>query len=219
MGGAKPGRPVRTPRRTLRRPAHQTAEMPPIVAKAERPLRTKRARVFGGAARAGGGGGAKQSRLVLTPRPSHETAVSAVVTSVALNDNIDTATSGPVPSHNADKTRGEAAIPTRREQAEKVWSGIERGLIRLVRTPTKAWADAPPGLLVVLPGAKGHRKYIYNIRNRLKATGFTFNPEKKLWWLLKPPGYPDIDMPDDGKDSDDGDAGVTAAVVAASKKE
>ena len=37
-----------------------------------------------------------------------------------------------------------------------------------------------------------------HLQHPLKATGFKFNPEKKLWWCEKPPGYPDIDVPDDG---------------------
>ena len=40
----------------------------------------------------------------------------------------------------------------------------------------------PSGLLVALPGAKGHKNYIYNIKDRLKAEGFHWDEQHKLWF-------------------------------------
>ena len=55
-------------------------------------------------------------------------------------------------------------------------------MIKVVQTPVSEWPDAPPGLLVVLPGAKGHANYVYNIKDRLKEIGFQWNEEVKLWY-------------------------------------
>lgn len=77
---------------------------------------------------------------------------------------------------------------------EKVGSAIERRLIKIVPTPVPEWPDAPPDLLVVLPGAKGHRNYIFNIKDRLKADGFHWDEAHKLWYhthakLAPPEGF------------------------------
>ena len=76
---------------------------------------------------------------------------------------------------------------------EKLFSGVERKLIKFVLAPDAAvtaagWADARPGIHVVLPGAKGHRAYIYQIKERLKEAGFQWNPDVKLWWREAPHG-------------------------------
>ena len=77
---------------------------------------------------------------------------------------------------------------------EKLASAIfDRKLIKFVLTPDAAveaagWPDAPAGLVVVLPGVKGHKSYIYNIKDRLKEAQFLWNPEKKLWYRVAPEG-------------------------------
>ena len=53
------------------------------------------------------------------------------------------------------------------------------------------WTDAPVGLHVVLPGIKGHKAYIFNIKDRLKTAGYQWNPDKKLWWAHAPHGVDD----------------------------
>ena len=53
------------------------------------------------------------------------------------------------------------------------------------------WPDAPPGLHVVLPGIKGHKAYIFQIKDRLKTAGYQWNPDKKLWWAHAPDGVDD----------------------------
>ena len=69
---------------------------------------------------------------------------------------------------------------------QKLRSSIERKLIKITLTPDAAvsakWPSAPPGVHVVMPGVKGHTAYIFKIRERLKARGFQWNPEAKLWW-------------------------------------
>ena len=74
--------------------------------------------------------------------------------------------------------------------ADKVWSSIERRLIKVVPTPVPEWPGAPLGLLVVLPGAKGHANYIFNIRDRLKEIGYQWNDEVKLWYDNDAEGAP-----------------------------
>ena len=69
---------------------------------------------------------------------------------------------------------------------EKLRSSIERKLIKIALTPDAAvsakWPSAPPGIHVVMPGEKGHPAYIFQIKDRLKARGFQWNAEAKLWW-------------------------------------
>jgi len=55
---------------------------------------------------------------------------------------------------------------------EKLASGVERKLIKFVERD---------GFWVVEPGDRGHPKYIYNIRERLKADNFTFDGKVKKW--------------------------------------
>ena len=79
---------------------------------------------------------------------------------------------------------------------QKLGSAIERKLIKFVLTPDKAvaaagWPDAPEGLHVVLPGIKGHKSYIFQIKDRLKTAGYQWNPDKKLWWAHAPDGVHD----------------------------
>ena len=74
--------------------------------------------------------------------------------------------------------------------ADKLWSSIERRMIKVVPTPVPEWPGAPLGMLVVLPGTKGHSSYIYNIKERLKAVGFQWNAEMKLWYLDDAEGAP-----------------------------
>ena len=69
---------------------------------------------------------------------------------------------------------------------QKLNSGIERKLIKVVLTPHRdvsgKWPGAPPGIQVVIPGDKGHPAYIFQIKDRLKTSGFQWSPEPKLWW-------------------------------------
>ena len=69
---------------------------------------------------------------------------------------------------------------------EKLRSSVERKLIKIALTPDAAvsakWPSAPPGIHVVMPGAKGHPAYIFQIKERLKSRGFEWNPQAKLWW-------------------------------------
>lgn len=74
------------------------------------------------------------------------------------------------------------AMVTEGSDTEKVWSGIERKLIKIVQPSSSEWPNPPPGVHVVLPGTKGHKAYIFNIRGRLKAIGFRWNAEHKLWY-------------------------------------
>ena len=85
------------------------------------------------------------------------------------------------------KTRKRASVIAGMTNAQAIKSGVERGLLKVVRTPHPAveeagWADAPEGLLVVLPGPKGHPAYIYQIKDRLKLSLFEWNANVKLWW-------------------------------------
>jgi hypothetical protein len=69
---------------------------------------------------------------------------------------------------------------------QKLRSSVERQLIKFVQTPDAAvsakWPSAPPGIHVVMPGAKGHPAYIFQIKDRLKSRGFEWDPQAKLWW-------------------------------------
>ena len=69
---------------------------------------------------------------------------------------------------------------------QKLNSGIERKLIKVVLTPHPSvsgkWPGAPPGIQVVVPGELGHSAYIFQIKDRLKNSGFTWCPDPKMWW-------------------------------------
>ena len=66
--------------------------------------------------------------------------------------------------------------------ADKLVSGVERGLIRLLITPAPEFPNFPAGHALVVPGPKGHARYVINIRDRLKQAGFAFDPETKAWF-------------------------------------
>jgi hypothetical protein len=78
--------------------------------------------------------------------------------------------------------------------AAKILSGVERKLIQLLDSEADAvalqevWPAAPGSCLVVVPGAKGDKSYIYLIRERLKAEGFKFDGEAKMWYRRSFPG-------------------------------
>ena len=65
-------------------------------------------------------------------------------------------------------------------EAEKIMSGVERQLIKLLDSDSdedaaelaRVWPNAPPSCVVVVPGVKGHFKYIMNIKDRLAGEGF-----------------------------------------------
>ena len=85
------------------------------------------------------------------------------------------------------KTKKRASVTVGMTNAQAIHSGVERGLLKIVRTPHPAveeagWADAPEGLFVVLPGPNGHASYIFQIKDRLKRSLFEWNPSVKLWW-------------------------------------
>ena len=65
---------------------------------------------------------------------------------------------------------------------EKLESGVERGLLSLKDSPLDEWPGLAAGYVVALPGPKGHRAYLYNIRDRLKKDGFVFHNTVKLWY-------------------------------------
>ena len=65
---------------------------------------------------------------------------------------------------------------------EKLESGVERGLLSFKDSPLDEWPGLTAGYVVALPGTKGHRAYLYNIRDRLKKDGFVFNNMVKLWY-------------------------------------
>ena len=65
---------------------------------------------------------------------------------------------------------------------EKLESGIQRGLLSFKDSPLDEWPGLEAGYVIALPGSKGHRAYLYNIRDRLKKAGFVFSDSKKLWY-------------------------------------
>lgn len=65
---------------------------------------------------------------------------------------------------------------------EKLESGVKRGLVSFKFSPLEEWPGLAAGYVVAVPGAKGHRAYLYNIRDRLKKAGFIFNDSVKLWY-------------------------------------
>ena len=91
---------------------------------------------------------------------------------------------GAVVSKKAKKPRKKRPSVTdgMKTNGEKVWSAIQRRKIKIVPAPVPEWPDAPPNTLVVLPGAKGHKAYIYQIKDRLYDIGFHWNAEHKLWY-------------------------------------
>ena len=85
-----------------------------------------------------------------------------------------------------------------KSDAEKILSGVQRELIQLLDSDVDAvalrdvWPTAPRSCLVVVPGPKGHKSYIYLIRQRLKAEGFEFDGDSKLWFRRIFPGQPTL---------------------------
>ena len=73
---------------------------------------------------------------------------------------------------------------------EKLWSAIERRIIKIVPPSSPEWPDPPPDIHVVLPGTKGHVAYIFKVKDRLKAAGFRWNAENKLWYREGLQGVP-----------------------------
>ena len=78
--------------------------------------------------------------------------------------------------------------------AEKILSAVDRGLIELVDSDAskakldEIWKLAPTPCVVVVPGPKGVKQYIYHIRERLKMEGFLFDGDTKLWYRPKRSG-------------------------------
>ena len=81
--------------------------------------------------------------------------------------------------------------------AEKLMSGVQRELIRILDADTQPdelrehWPDHPPACEVVVPGPRGHAKYIGNIADRLEALGFAFG---KFPHRSKRPGQPSAEL-------------------------
>ena len=92
-------------------------------------------------------------------------------------------------------TKKKKSVTDGMSNVEKIDSGVKRELIRFVYTPDAELPDVPAGLRVVLPGPKGRNNYIFNIKDRLKEAGFSFNPKLKLWWDVPPD---DAAQPGDG---------------------
>ena len=69
-----------------------------------------------------------------------------------------------------------------KSNSAKLESGVDRGLIRLLVTPTPEFPSFQQGFALVVPGPKGHAKYVINIRDRLKQAGFMFDAETKAWF-------------------------------------
>ncbi len=93
------------------------------------------------------------------------------------------------------KKKKKKSVTDGMSNVEKLDSGVRRELIRFVYTPDAEQPEVPAGLRVVLPGAKGHDNYIFNIKDRLKESGFSFNPNLKIWWDVPPD---DAAQPGDG---------------------
>ena len=66
--------------------------------------------------------------------------------------------------------------------AEKLHSGVTRGLLAFKNTPCTELPSMGDGFIVAVPGPKGHRTYIFNIRERLKTAGFRFDGDAKVWY-------------------------------------
>ena len=89
---------------------------------------------------------------------------------------------------------GAQHMPTKRSlmdtlgsDAEKLQLAITRRKIEILSQESairQHWPDAPPGCEIVVPGPSGHSSYIVKIKERLKAEGFRFNGEHKLWYRL-----------------------------------
>ena len=80
------------------------------------------------------------------------------------------------------------ASPTRAApDAESMESALARQKIRLVteeRAVRQLWPAAPKKCEVVAPGLNGHWGYIFKVKDSLKAHGFRFHPDQKLWYRL-----------------------------------
>jgi hypothetical protein len=69
--------------------------------------------------------------------------------------------------------------------SETMESAIERQKIQVVSEEGRVrqrWPDAPERCEIVIPGRCGDTNYIIEIRDRLKAKGFHFNFEAKVWY-------------------------------------
>ena len=66
--------------------------------------------------------------------------------------------------------------------AEKLKSGVDRGLICFMEVPCSAYPNGTQGDIVAVSGPKGHRRYIYNIRERLKIAEFRWEPVNRVWY-------------------------------------
>ena len=179
---------------------------------AARPANNKRpVPVFGGNAVR-----CKQIKLSVAPRPSQETAaavkVSTAPAALALAPTFDPtpvavdqdATKEAVCSPPDGKATAEeataaghkplirSAAAVRRMYFAQLFDALERGIIKFEPTPSSAWPDLAPGHLVVVPGRNAHRassRYIRNHRHWIKAAGFMFDHDKKLWWRETPAGW------------------------------
>ena len=78
--------------------------------------------------------------------------------------------------------RKRASVTDGLTNKEKLESGVKRSLLSFKDSPLDEWPGLAAGYVVALPGSKGHRAYLYNIRDRLKKAGFVFNDSVKLWY-------------------------------------
>jgi hypothetical protein len=86
---------------------------------------------------------------------------------------------------------------TKRSQMDALGTNTEKMQLAMDREKIKVlgdgnvlrqyWPGAPNGCDIIVPGPKGHWSYIIKIKDRLKAEGFTYNGEVKLWYRSSEP--------------------------------
>ena len=73
---------------------------------------------------------------------------------------------------------------------ETLQSALERQKVRLVNGDDAIrlyWGGAPNSCEIVVPGPTGKWGNVFKIKNSLKAEGFSFNRDKKLWYRSSVP--------------------------------
>ena len=77
-----------------------------------------------------------------------------------------------------------------KSEAEKILSGVERGLLELLDSDddgdllSKLWPGAPTPCIVAVNTAKQF-DYVFAIKERLKAEGFLWDPDAVFWYRPK----------------------------------
>jgi hypothetical protein len=80
---------------------------------------------------------------------------------------------------SASRTVGETVSMQTALNEQKIRLVSERVAVR------QLWPGAPNECEVVAPGVRGRRGDIYKVKDSLKAHGFRYNPDHKLWY--RPP--------------------------------